>query len=92
MPNTKSAKKELRKNAKQKAYNKEIKNNVKSLIKQSKKAIMAKEDNARDLVSQTLKALDKSVQKGVLKENSANRKKSRIHKLLNKEMSEEKSK
>jgi small subunit ribosomal protein S20 len=92
MPNTKSAKKELRKNAKRKAYNREIKDNVKSLMKQSKKAIIAKDSSARDLVPQTLKALDKAVQKGVLKENTADRKKSKIHKLFNKEMSEEKKK
>jgi small subunit ribosomal protein S20 len=90
MPNTESAKKELRKDAKRKAYNKEIKDNVKSLMKQSRKAIATKDDNAQDLVSQTLKSLDKAVQKGVLKENTAGRKKSKLHKLLNKEMSEAK--
>jgi len=92
MPNTKSANKELRKNIKRKAYNRDIKDNVKKLMKQSQKAIIAKDENAKSLVDQTLKALDKAGQKGVLKENTKNRKKSKIHKLFNKEMSGQKSK
>ena len=92
MPNTKSAKKELRKNAKRKAYNRNIKTNVKKLMKQTQKAIAARDENAKSLMEQTLKALDKAGQKGVLKENTKDRKKSKIHRLFNKEMSEQKSK
>ena len=83
MPNIKSAKKELRKSAKKAAYNKKIKDSLKNLAKKSKKAIIAKDKNAEELVNQTLKAYDKAAQKGVIKANTRDRKKSRLHGKLN---------
>lgn len=83
MPNIKSAKKELRKSKKNQAHNKKIKDNVKSLIKKSQKAIIAKDSGAEELVQKTLKALDKAGKSGVIKKNAKNRKKSRLHSKLN---------
>jgi small subunit ribosomal protein S20 len=57
--------------------------NIKKLIKKSKKAITAKEASAKESVAATLKALDKARQKGIINKNAANRKKSRLHKKLN---------
>ncbi len=84
MPNTKSAQKELRKGTKRKIHNKKIKDNVKDLIKKSRKAIDAKDEKAKELVTSTLKALDKAAQKGVIKKNARDRKKSRLNLKLNK--------
>ncbi len=84
MPNIKSAKKALRQSVKRQAYNKEIKDNVKNLIKKSRKAIEAKDEKAKEIVTQAMKALDKATQKGVIKKNTGNRKKSRLHQRLNK--------
>lgn len=84
MPNIKSAKKELRKGKKRRAYNIKIKDSLKSLIKKSRKAIEAGDAKAKESVAQTLKALDKAAQKGVIKKNTRDRKKSRLHNLLNK--------
>lgn len=84
MPNKKSAQKELRKGAKRNEYNKKIKDNVKNLIKKSRKAIEAKDKSAQELVQKTLIALDKAAQKGVIKKNAKDRKKSRLHLQLNK--------
>lgn len=84
MPNTPSAKKELRKNKKHQAHNSAIINNLKSLIKKSRKAIDVKDAKAKELVAQTLKALDKATQKGVIKKNTRDRKKSRLQIRLNK--------
>ena len=84
MPNKKSAKKELRKSVKKNEYNKKIKENLKKIVKKSRKAIEAKEANAKNLVNEALKAFDKAAQKGVIKKNTRDRKKSRIHKALNK--------
>jgi small subunit ribosomal protein S20 len=84
MPNTKSAKKELRKSKKRQIYNKKIKDNLKNLIKKSRKAIEAGDAQAKELVAKTLKALDKAAQKGVIKKNTRDRKKSRLHLKLNK--------
>ncbi len=83
MPNIKSAKKELRKSKKRKIYNEKIKNNAKNLIKKSRQAISADDHKAQELVKQTFKALDKAAQKGVIKKNTRDRKKSRLHKKLN---------
>jgi len=88
MPNTKSAKKELRKSKKRQVYNKQIKKNIKDLIKKSRKAIEAGDEQAKELVAKTLKALDKAAQKGVIKKNTRDRKKSRLHLRLNKAKSE----
>lgn len=87
MPNTKSAKKELRKSSKNAAYNKKVTDTVKSLVKRSKKAIEAKDPKANEIVMQTLKKLDKAAQKGIIKKNTKDRKKSRIHQALNKSLS-----
>ncbi len=83
MPNAASAKKELRKAAKRKLRNLKIENNLKNLIKDSRRAIEAKKAEAKELVAKTLKALDKAAKKGVIKKNTSSRKKSRLHKKLN---------
>ena len=83
MPNIKSAKKELSKSLKRAAFNRKIKENLKSLIKKSRKAIAAKDSQAKDFVSRAIKALDKAAQKGIIKKNACNRKKSRLNKLFN---------
>ncbi len=83
MPNTKSAKKELRKGKKLNAYNKKIKDNSKGLVKKSRKAIEAGDKNAKELVLKAHKALDKAAQKGIIKKNTRDRKKSRLHHSLN---------
>jgi len=83
MPNIKSAKKELRKNVKRNAFNNAIESILKDLVKKSKKAIDAKDIKAEELVRQAMKAIDKAVQKGIIKKNTAARKKSRLSLKLN---------
>lgn len=83
MPNAASAKKELRKSKKRQMRNSKIENNLKNLIKDSRRTIEAKKTEAKELVAKTMKALDKAAGKGVIKKNSSNRKKSRLHKKLN---------
>jgi len=83
MPNTSSAKKELRKAIKRKQRNQKIENNLKDLIKTSRRAIEAKKAEAKELVAKTLKALDKAAKQGVIKKNTRDRKKSRLQKKFN---------
>ncbi len=90
MPNLKSAKKALRQNKKRYAYNRRIKSHVKKLMKKSLRAIKDQNSEAKTLVYATLKALDKAAQKGVIKKNTRDRKKSRLHNKLNKMLSEQK--
>jgi len=84
MPNLKSAIKELRKSGKKHARNLKIKKNVKKLVKQSVKAISAKDESAKDLIKQALKTIDKAAQKGIIKKNTRDRKKSRLQIKFNK--------
>jgi len=83
MPNIKSAIKELRKGARKHARNKKVLDNLKVSIKKTKKAILAKDAKAKEILKGTLKALDKAAQKGIIKKNTRDRKKSRLQHKLN---------
>ncbi len=85
MPQIKSAKKELRKGARRQGRNDAVKDELGLIIKNVKKAIATGGvDAARLALTTALKALDKAAQKGVLKKNTRDRKKSRLHKAVNK--------
>ncbi len=85
MPQIKSAKKELRKGARRQGRNDAVKDELGLIIKNVKKAIaVGSVDAARLALTTALKALDKAAQKGVLKKNTRDRKKSRLHKAVNK--------
>ncbi len=84
MPITKSAKKALRQNIRRKKRNLIYKNKIKDLIKKVKVLVGEKKvKEAKELLPQIYKALDKSAKKGVIKKNTASRKKSRITKMMN---------
>ena len=84
MPITKSAKKALRQNIKRKKRNLIYKKKMKGLIKEAKElALEKKTEEAKKLLPQIYKALDKAAKTGIIKKNTASRKKSRITKLLN---------
>ncbi|MEI7452232.1 MAG: 30S ribosomal protein S20 [Candidatus Falkowbacteria bacterium] len=83
MPNIKSAKKELRKTVKRHEANVAVKKNVNELIKKSTKAIVAKDKDAKETVIKTIKAIDKMAKKGLIKKNTASRRKSRLQKKVN---------
>ena len=83
MPITKSAKKALRQNAGRSLRNFRRKDALKTLIKQEEKLIGQKNlEEAKKLLPQLYKALDKAAGRGVIKKNTAARKKSRIARLL----------
>ncbi len=84
MPNAKAAIKDLRQSKKSNEYNLKIKNELKDLVKKVRKAIQAKDSKAKELMDKTFKKIDKAEQKGVLKKNTAARKKSRLHAEFNK--------
>jgi len=78
MPQTKQAKKELRKGAKRAASNLKIKEDLKTLIKKTRKAIDDKDSKAQDMLKKVQKSIDKAVQKKVIKKNTGSRKLSRL--------------
>ena len=85
MPITKSAKKAIRQNIRRKARNLVYKNKMKALIKEARSLVLGKKtEEAKKLLPQVYKILDKAAKVGVIKKNNASRRKSRIAKLINK--------
>jgi len=85
MPITKSAKKALRQNIKRKARNIIYKKKMRGLIKEVRTLVLdRKEKEAKKLLPQVYKILDKAAKVGVIKKNTASRKKARITKLISK--------
>jgi len=84
MPITTKSKKALRQNLKKAKRNRLVLANVKTLQKKTRKAIDAKADNTQDLIKQTVKTIDKQIQKGRIKKNTGARMKSRMMKSHNK--------
>lgn len=83
MPITKSAKKALRQSLRRKVRNIKNKTKIKNLIKEVKVLVsLKKNDEAKKLLPQVYKVLDKAAKKGLIKKNTASRKKSRIAKLI----------
>jgi len=83
MPNKKSAEKELRKTVKRNAANKKVSNKLKDLVKVNTKQIKAGDKEVKKDYTKTIKAIDKAAKKGVIKKNTASRKKSRLMKKIN---------
>lgn len=82
MPITKSAKKALRQNKRREAKNKIYKNKMKGLIKDIRiLALEKKKEEAKKLLPQVYKILDKSAKENIIKKNTASRKKSRLRKM-----------
>lgn len=85
MPIIKSAKKALRQSLKRQTRNAVYKQKAKKLLKETKALIsQAKIEEAAKNIPNIYKALDKAAKEGVIKKNTASRKKSRIAKLLGK--------
>jgi len=83
MPNKKSAAKELRKAVKRNAANKKVADKMKNLTKVSLKQLKASDKKVKEEYTKTIKAIDKAAKKGVIKKNTASRKKSRLMKKIN---------
>ena len=85
MPNTKSAKKHMRADERKRRRNFAIKSSVKTSVKKAEQAFSSgNSEQAVSALREVLSMLDKAHQKGVLKENAVNRKKSRLTKKFNK--------
>lgn len=83
MPNKKSAEKELRKTVKRNAANKKVATKLKTLVKANLKQIKANDSKVKEDFSKTMQAIDKAAKKGIIKKNTASRKKSRLMKRIN---------
>ena len=84
MPVTTKGKKALRKSIKREKINRVALANVKTLRKKTRKAIESKSTDAEKNIKETIKAIDKQIQKGRIKKNTGARMKSRMVKSYNK--------
>jgi small subunit ribosomal protein S20 len=85
MPITKSAHKALRQSKKRHTANKEKMTELKSVIKDFKKMVVAgKIKDAKKQLNIVFKKLDKAAKTNLIKKNKSSRLKSRLSKLLNK--------
>lgn len=84
---TKSAKKRIKSSETKKVFNLRRTRAMKDVIKKFTKAVESGETKvAQELTPQVHKAIDKAAKKGVIKENTAARKKSRLSTQLKKAM------
>jgi small subunit ribosomal protein S20 len=83
MPITKSAKKALRSSKRKKIYNDRRRDTLKSAVKEVKKLVADKKiAEAEAALAKVYQAVDKAAKRGVIKKNTAARKKSRLVALI----------
>lgn len=79
MPITKGAQKAHRSSERRKVFNLRRKSDMKEVVKQIQKAVTAGDAaKAKELMPTAYKAIDKAAKRGVIKDNTAARKKSRL--------------
>lgn len=82
---TKSAKKAIRNSARKRVFNLRRLNEMRNITKNFKKLVLEKKkDEALSLLPKVYKAIDKTAKRGVIKKNTASRKKSRLTRFVNK--------
>jgi small subunit ribosomal protein S20 len=82
MPITQSAKKALRGSLVKKAMNDRNKKNIKESVKKIEKLVKEKKQSeAKKLLPEAYSVIDKAAKRGVIKKNTASRKKSRLSKI-----------
>jgi small subunit ribosomal protein S20 len=85
MPITSSAKKALRSSKQKRVFNTNKKELINKAVKKVKKLVADKKlKEAKEFMPEVQKILDKSVKTGLLKKNTASRKKARISAMIKK--------
>lgn len=84
MPNMKNAKKKVRVIAKEKQLNNDYKTSMRTAIKNTNKAVLAKDkEKANENLKVAIKRIDKATKVGVTTKNAAARNKSNLTKKVN---------
>lgn len=79
MPNKANAKKAIRQDEKRAERNKMITDNIKYLMRKVRKSIEASQfDEATSFAKKSIAAIDRAMNKGIIKKNTGARKKSRL--------------
>lgn len=84
MPNIKSSKKRVKVNNANRIENKTVRKAYRESVKTFELAVAAKDKKAEDLFKKAVSDVDKAWSKGVLKRNTADRKKASLAKMLSK--------
>ncbi len=83
MPNTRSAAKRVRQNAKRRARNLAAKSEIKTIVKRCRQAIAAGDgDAARELARLAESRLDRAAKRGIVHKNNACRRATRLHRAV----------
>jgi small subunit ribosomal protein S20 len=82
LANTSSALKRMRQNERRRLRNRVVRSKVRTAVKTARTALTTTGTDARPLVSDAIRALDKAVTKGVIHRNTAARKKSLLARRL----------
>lgn len=80
MPNIKSAIKRVKVAEKANAANVQVKSAMRTAIKKAETALVAKDENAAELLKVAVKSVDKAASKGLIHKNAAARTKARLMK------------
>ena len=83
MANTKTAKENIKINERNRQRNIAYRSKMRTYIKQALQAVEAKQDNASEVVAKALRVIDKTAAKGVIKKQTAARRKSRLARFAN---------
>jgi small subunit ribosomal protein S20 len=82
LANTASALKRMRQNERRRLRNRVVRSRVRTAVKTARTALGTTATEARTLVSDAIRALDKAVTKGIIHRNTAARKKSALARRL----------
>jgi small subunit ribosomal protein S20 len=82
LANTASALKRMRQNERRRLRNRVVRSRVRTAVKTARTALGTTATEARTLVSDAIRALDKAVTKGIIHPNTAARKKSALARRL----------
>ena len=82
MANTSSALKRMRQNERRRLRNRTVRSQVRTAVKTARTALGSAGTDARTVVGDAIRALDKAVTKGVIHRNTAARKKSALARRL----------
>jgi len=82
MPNTSSAKKALRSSVRKSVYNTARKFKIKNALKDVRQSVAAASENTSEFLSKAFSQLDKAVKSNLIPKGRADRKKSRLSKLV----------
>jgi small subunit ribosomal protein S20 len=82
MPNIQAAKKSIRADVRKRVFNDRRRRAMRQAIKEYKALVVENVKDAAEKLPEVFKAIDKAQKRGIIKQNTASRKKSQLSKML----------